>query len=357
MKQNSIDKQNITASVILPVYNQERFLSAAIESIINQKLPNEYVIEIIIIDDGSTDSSAQIIKNYQKSDSRIIFISHDKNLGIATALNKGISLAQGKYIIRMDADDISLSDRFIKQINFMEKNPEIGICGSAIIVINEHDEELGINTYPADHQSIRHAIILDAAFSHPSVIIRKSVLQKEGLLYDESFLRAQDFELFNRMVEATTSYNLSEPLIKYRTYTGKETSDLTLHFSNLMRKRNFQKLNLSEVEIDQNMDAIYCLNYRRGRINQQQFENLVSLCCKLYKNYCHNHNKKSDALLAQFLHSRICKIVYRSLIIDSNTLRKKIKNLQLVNKRFPTNPKLISMITQFPKLLLKRSSK
>lgn len=122
-RENSKKKPAI--SVLMPVYNSEKYLNEAIESILNQTFVD---FEFIIINDASNDNSENIIESYQ--DSRIKYFKNEKNLGVAKTLNKGLKLAQGKYIARMDSDDISLPERLYKQFKFMEVYNDIDVCGS-----------------------------------------------------------------------------------------------------------------------------------------------------------------------------------------------------------------------------------
>ena len=123
-------------SVIMPAYNAEQYISEAIESILGQTFAD---FEFIIIDDGSSDSTSGIIASYK--DSRIRYFRNEKNLGIVGALNRGLALAAGEYIARMDADDISLPERFQTQCAYMEKHPDVGVCGTAIKVFGKNMEE------------------------------------------------------------------------------------------------------------------------------------------------------------------------------------------------------------------------
>ena len=115
---------NPKVTVLMPVYNCEKYLRESIESILNQTFKD---FEFLIINDGSSDKSAEIVESY--NDNRINFVQNEKNIGLAASLNRGLDIAKGEYIARMDADDISLPERLEKQVRFMETNPQIGICG------------------------------------------------------------------------------------------------------------------------------------------------------------------------------------------------------------------------------------
>ncbi len=198
-------------SVVMSVYNVENYLSEAIESILNQTYKN---FEFIIINDGSTDKSLKIIKNYQKEDNRIVIISRE-NKGLPYSLNEGIRKAKGKYIVRMDADDISLPTRLEKQVKFMENNPDIGISGSDIIEFGEN-VETSIRKLLKKNEGIKSELLFSSTFAHPSVIMNKKMIFKYNLFYDGNFLHAQDFELWTRMAKVTKMANISKPLLKYR---------------------------------------------------------------------------------------------------------------------------------------------
>jgi len=197
---------DVKVSVIMPVYNAQNYVEEAILSILNQTYQN---FEFIIINDGSTDKSLEIIQKYALQDNRIKVISRE-NKGLPYSLNEGIKLAKGKYIVRMDADDISISDRIERQLKFMENHLEVGIVGGAII--SNHK----IFTYYTNDKMIKAELIFSTPFAHPCVMIRKEIITKYNLFYNEKFLHSQDFELFSRMAKFTKMANLKEVVLKYR---------------------------------------------------------------------------------------------------------------------------------------------
>jgi glycosyltransferase involved in cell wall biosynthesis len=139
-------------TVLMPVYNTEMYLKEAIDSILNQTFRD---FEFIVINDGSTDSTSDIIESY--SDPRIIYLQNEKNLGVATSLNKGLSIAKGTYIARMDGDDVSRCDRLEKQVAFMDANPEIGVCGTWLETIGDRNE---VWSPPRNHDQIIVGMLL-----------------------------------------------------------------------------------------------------------------------------------------------------------------------------------------------------
>lgn len=164
---DTIVKNTPTITVLMPVFNCELYIKDAVDSILNQTYNN---FEFLIIDDASTDETVSIIKAY--TDSRIKLIEKPINTGLTNSLNQGLKLAKGKYIARMDGDDISLPERFEKQITFLEKNPEVVLCGSWFNVIGS---ELVIKT-PENYEDIKLALLKGNCIAHPSVMMRNKFL-------------------------------------------------------------------------------------------------------------------------------------------------------------------------------------
>ena len=195
----------------MPVFNAEQFVEQAIASILAQSYKK---LEFLIIDDGSKDSTVE--KIIQFKDSRIRLLKNEKNLGIAASLNKGIIESKGKYIARMDADDISLQDRIEKQFNFMEKNPQVGILGTGYYEINKHGERKKAYIYPHDDMEIKWKLLTGPVFPHPTVMFRKDVLIAFNINYNINYSATQDYELWSRLIHYTDGTNLPIPLLEYR---------------------------------------------------------------------------------------------------------------------------------------------
>lgn len=198
-------------SVVMPVYNAGKYLREAIDSVLNQTFSD---FEFLIYNDGSIDDSDEIIKSY--SDPRIIYTRIEKNAGYVTLLNKGIDQAKGQFIARMDADDISLPSRFAEQIKFMNENLEIGICGCWIEQFGSRSGQVKL---PSSNIDIITSLFYGTPFAHPSVIIRKSVLKENKLYYNNDYLFAEDYELFERMLLITKAANINKFLLKYRLHS------------------------------------------------------------------------------------------------------------------------------------------
>jgi glycosyltransferase involved in cell wall biosynthesis len=199
-------------SVIMPVYNSANYLPQAIKSILNQTYTN---FEFIIIDDGSTDLSLQIIKKFAKIDERIVVIHNKKNLGICLSLNKGIKLAKGNYIARMDSDDWSYPNRLLKQFVFMKKHPEVSVCGGSIRVCDNNLKIKSIRHYPISDKKIRENIFKINPFAHPAVMYKKQSIIKAGG-YNEKLFTVEDYDLYFRLGIEGKFANLTDIILKLR---------------------------------------------------------------------------------------------------------------------------------------------
>ncbi len=232
----SLISKSPTISVIMPAYNAEKYISESIESILNQTHKN---FELIIIDDCSKDKSWNIIQKYAKKNKIIHAIKNEKNLGLCLTLNKGIKYAKGKYIARADNDDWYYPERLEKQYLFLESNPDVGIVGGTMEIMSETGEVYSRRTYSKTDQEIRKHIFSYSPFSHPLVMIKKSILNKTGN-YNSSFIPADDYELYFRIGKYSKFANLSDTLMKYRVSSASMTSKQTKKMEHATIKvRNF----------------------------------------------------------------------------------------------------------------------
>lgn len=238
-------------SVLMSVFNDERYLKESIESILNQNFSD---FEYIIVNDGSTDKSVSIINQFVAQDSRILFIDRNENKGLPYSLNEGLMLAKGEYVARMDADDISLPYRLQEQVEFLEKHADVGVCGSAAFIIDGEGKVNGCYFPPKTHEEAKVQTLFSACFIHPSVLIRASVFKRLEYPYCNSCQNSQDYELWSRLIHVTDFYNIQKPLIYYRRATGS-ISDITNKDSFLIRFPVLQPVHnrlLSEIGIRNN---------------------------------------------------------------------------------------------------------
>jgi len=201
-------------SVIMPVYNADKYLQESIESVLAQSYEN---YEFIIIDDGSTDRSMDIIKKFK--DSRIKCVSNEKNSGIVYTLNKGLSISNGEFIARIDADDICCIDRFETQVAFLIKKKDIGLCSGHVIKINAFGEEMGKVKFPISNEACNLKFLFGNPIAHPASMFRKNLALKVGG-YTAGSEPAEDFDLWLKLSSITKIENIDKVLIYYRVHAN-----------------------------------------------------------------------------------------------------------------------------------------
>lgn len=223
-------------SVIIPVYNGEKYLSLAIESIINQTYKN---LELIIINDGSSDRTLEIIRKFTTQDRRIRLINRE-NKGLIFSLNEGVDAANGKFIARMDADDISYKNRIETQLNYIDKY-NLDIVGSTVEYIGD---KKGYRVYPSNDDEIKMALTIGCPLAHPSVFGRANIFKEYR--YSQLAKNHEDYELWCRMAKNGVRFgNVISPLLKYR-----------IHESQISTKNRIEQIDGSLVTMIQ-----YCAHY------------------------------------------------------------------------------------------------
>lgn len=205
-------------SVVLPVWNGARWLTEAIDSIRRQTHDN---FELVVVDDGSTDGSADIFEASARSDSRIRTFRQERN-GLVVALNRGLSEAQGQLIARLDADDRAHPQRLQKQTEYLDQYHDVGLVGSWAELIDEQGSIKGFRKYRTRPESLKPLLPRTNPLLHSSIMVRRSVLQKVGL-YRPAFEGAEDYDLWLRVSEITKIANLPEYLVQYRLHTTNIT--------------------------------------------------------------------------------------------------------------------------------------
>lgn len=301
---------NPMISVVMSVYNGEKYLDEAIESILKQTYKD---FEFIIINDGSTDKSLEIIEKYKKQDERIVLISRE-NKGLIASLNEGIKKAKGKYIARMDADDISLPNRFEQQIKFLEKNPEIGVCGTWVEVFGENRNPT-IWKMPIQDEELRPRLLFSVTFAHPSVMMRKGLINQYNLRYNEKYINAEDYKFWLDFSKYTKFVNIPKVLFQYR-YLETSISRVADNAKDEHRyktissifKEVLDELNIKNTEEENRLHFTIGLNERISKVDI----NLKLL--NSYLNKLIDANKKKQVFnqkyLEQFLAKKFLIVVY-----------------------------------------------
>lgn len=269
----------------MPVYNAEIYISQAIESILKQSYKN---FELIIIDDASNDKSLDIINSFKSKDERIKIVTLDNNQGIAIALNNGIAIAQGEYIVRMDADDISLLCRLDKQLKFMDSNRACGVCGSWLETIDRNGNSSDVWKSSLTHEDIKSELLFNSALYHPTIIFRKEVISSIKQIYNPDFVPAEDYELWSRLSSITKLANFPEILIRYRVHDKNISyvkSDKQIMQANKVRKQILKELKIiptvEQLRVHDaicNWDKFYLLS---NRTSCENWFNKISLANSL----------------------------------------------------------------------------
>lgn len=246
-------------SVIMPSYNSKKYIKKAIDSVLEQTYSN---FELIIVDGNSTDGTLDILDEYKKQDRRIKVIQ-DEGRGIGAALQLGCQIASGKFIARMDSDDIAINTRFEKQLKIFHSIPNLILVASPVIYINEDDSIVGYSFPYTNKRIIQEKVYLIA---HPTVMMKKDAYVKAGGY--QPLLRAEDYFLWNRMRLMGEFYIFKEPLIKYRLLQDSLSHTLDDNFNKKLGRKlesYFIKPIISEIDIIEINDFI-STNLPKNRI-------------------------------------------------------------------------------------------
>lgn len=212
-------------SVVMPVYNVEKYLAAAVDSILSQTFSD---FMLIAVDDCSTDNSLAILRSYR--DERIRIVENGQHKGITYALNRGLAHAEGDLIFRMDADDISLPQRLQHQVDFMRDHPQVFACGSDTDLIDETGKVIGHRDTKKGDQLIKIALFLgETSLAHPSVVMRSATIKAYQLQYSEKYPYAEDYELWCRCSTFGTYENIPEVLLQYRHHDKSVSKAFAIH--------------------------------------------------------------------------------------------------------------------------------
>ncbi len=200
-------------SVIMPVLNGEKYLNQAIESILNQTFTD---FELIVVDDGSTDQTPEILRSYAELDERVRILTNPENKGISYSRNRGVEYSRGEYIANMDADDWCFPERFEKQVDYLVHHPEIAVLGTSCYKVDENGVLQRIITYPTSSGMIRWSMIFSCPFCNPCVMIRKKIFDDPSIRYEECVPPAEDYMFWSLVVQNYKMANLKDALTYYR---------------------------------------------------------------------------------------------------------------------------------------------
>jgi len=235
-----------TVTVIMPVLNAEQYVGEAISSILAQTLAD---FEFLIVNDGSTDGTVDVIQSF--NDPRIRVHHHDRPMKLPCSLNWGLNEARGEFVARMDADDIAYPKRLAQQVDFLTRNPQVQVLGTGITSFGGGQPDR-LRTYPAHHDNIRAKLLFDSPMAHPTIMFRRSFMEKYQLRYDETLrFGTEDYDLWIRASRLGKFANLKTPLLCYRSHIQQvSSSQENLKEANQIRKKLLNDLGLEVTETD-----------------------------------------------------------------------------------------------------------
>lgn len=200
-------------STVMAVYNGGSYLREAVESILSQTLSD---LELIVVDDGSTDGSRDLLANIAATDKRLRLVLQE-NAGQCPSLIRACAMARGQYIARIDGDDVALVDRIERQVEYLERFPAVGLLGGAMVRMTHDGEEIDVYNYPTEDAVIQETLLDVNCFSHPGVMFRRDAYMRAGG-YRCVFAPSEDYDLWLRIAEHYQVANLAEPVIRYRVH-------------------------------------------------------------------------------------------------------------------------------------------
>jgi len=198
-------------SVVMSVFNDDKYVRRAIDSILNQTLKE---FEFIIINDASKDASLEIIRSYARKDRRIQLINNTRELRLARSLNLGVSIAKADFIARMDPDDVSFPKRLEIQYIYLKKHPNIAVVGTNLSIVNEDKKEISVRDYPTRSEDLKKIMLRYSPFAHPSIMLRKKVFKEFGG-YDPNMRLCEDIDFWFKIGTKYDFGNIPERLVQY----------------------------------------------------------------------------------------------------------------------------------------------
>lgn len=298
---------NPRVSVLMSIYNGEKYLCESIDNILNQTFTD---FEFLIIDDGSTDRTLEILQDY--NDPRIRIITNKKNIGLAKSLNEGLKIAKGKYIARQDSGDISHPERLAKQYYFLENNKEYGLVGSWTEVIDGNNNHIQYWKQESEPELIFYILSFRNCLTHTSVMFKRDfVIELNG--YNERFKKSQDYELWYRISRKKKIYVIPEYLVKWRR-VGEGVSIKCKSEQGYYAKR----VPLENLKISENL-----LDYLLNISGEKSFLEKIKLFRELYKFHINIQNEGENINLDRKKLKSICNKKILNFI-KSNFINKRI---------------------------------
>ncbi|MDJ0619011.1 MAG: glycosyltransferase [Calothrix sp. MO_192.B10] len=331
----------VKVTVLMAIYNGQDYLREAVDSILAQTFQD---FEFLIINDGSTDSTREIICSYH--DPRIRLIHNEHNLGLTRSLNKGWELAKGEFIARQDADDISEPERLAKQVAFLETHSEVALVGTWFKNIDPQGSLIGEYDLPCDSTEIRWEILFYSPFVHSAVMFRKDIISEQIGLYNEAFSYAQDYDLWWRISRRFKVANIKDYLIKLRVNPSSMTATygnvvddepILIQMTNIGHLLGQQKVKkwsngillkrMTSLWLAETGSLSYELPEELKDLKPRQFNKVVRQILHLHNTFCRHYKlnqeeeKKHHQEVCTYLSNRLLAIAYYYLEKNKYTAR------------------------------------
>jgi glycosyltransferase involved in cell wall biosynthesis len=232
----------------MPVFNAEQFVAEALTSVLVQTYRD---LNVIVVDDGSTDRTVELVEGIARRDPRVELIRNEGIKGVVGALNTGLRHATGEFVARMDGDDVSLANRFAAQLAFLKAHPDVALCGSWVKTFGSNPGRIW--RLPVEHEDIRAMMLFCGAIAHPSVMLRRQAFSALNLEYDQEFAWAEDFDLWERAARQLRFGNVAQILLRYRTHAdnvGTKNAIAQQHNTKRVLRRQIEQLGIQPTEAE-----------------------------------------------------------------------------------------------------------
>jgi glycosyltransferase involved in cell wall biosynthesis len=275
-------------TVLLAAHDDASFLGEAIDSILGQTLSD---LELIVVDDASTDETAGVLGAID--DKRVRVFRNEGQAGLAASLNRGLEHAEGRYVARLDADDVALPQRLERQVDRLRAEPRCAVVGSAIVDLDESGRVGTTHVLPAGARPLRWHSLFSSPFFHPTVVVDREVLDTHGLRYDPEYLESEDYDLWTRLFTFADGANLTAPLVRKRVHAGQASvrrSDVQESFQRRIALRE-----IGRVAPGVDADGAWRVGARKGGGSRRQF---VALLRAFERRYGRDWNARKAAMKA-----------------------------------------------------------
>lgn len=276
-------------SVLIPCYNVEKYAEQAIRSIMDQTYKN---LEIVVVNDCSTDSTSFILKRLSEEDKRIKVYENEQNLRLITTLNKGIGLCTGEYIARMDADDFSMPERIEKEVEFLEKHHDIDIVSTLFYTFKNDDlKQRSLHNNPTRPEELAAYMLFRSGLLHPASMFRRRVFSELGMKFESEYLHVEDYALWSKAIYKTKIANLPDPLVYYRVHEN-QVSSLNNRIQTENKKLVF-KIHCEHLGLPQDPDFIDLYASVAECVPKEQTEEYIARCEKFMLDLIELNNNKT----------------------------------------------------------------